>query len=142
MSHRRLLDTDIFSEILKGVDENVVTRATRYFEAVGMFTISTITVMEIVKGLHKVRREPQIELLVNDLQATEVLSLDTPSAILAGRVFADLERTGQTIGRADSLIAGIALANRLPLITGNVNHFQRIRKLGYGLELENWREPT
>ena len=49
-----LLDTDIFSEVLKGIDQNVVARATDYFANFGNYTISTITVMEVVKGLHKV----------------------------------------------------------------------------------------
>ncbi len=45
---RRLLDTDIFSEILKGIDPRVVTRATAYKAEIGRYTISTITVMEVV----------------------------------------------------------------------------------------------
>jgi len=45
---RALLDTDIFSEVLKGVDQAVVAKATAYFSTFGRYTISTITVMEIV----------------------------------------------------------------------------------------------
>lgn len=58
---RRLLDTDIFSEILKGIDQQVVKKATSYRAEFGYYTISTITVMEVVKGFHKVRREEKIE---------------------------------------------------------------------------------
>jgi tRNA(fMet)-specific endonuclease VapC len=53
MVDKALLDTDIFSEILKGIDQNVVAHATAYRAALGHYTISVITVMEIVKGLHK-----------------------------------------------------------------------------------------
>lgn len=139
---RRLLDTDIFSEILKGIDQRVVSRATAYKADFGRYTISTITVMEVVKGLHKVRREEKIEAFLGGLPSIETLSLDTRSSELAGRVYADLERSGQTIGRADPLIAGIALRHELTLVTGNLAHYRRIRQLGYGLELENWREPS
>jgi tRNA(fMet)-specific endonuclease VapC len=69
----------------------------------------------------------------------ELLSLDLTSAELAGRIYGDLERTGQTIGRMDPLIAAIALANDLVLVTGNQAHYQRIQALGYALKLDNWR---
>jgi len=50
-----------------------------------------------------------------------------------------LEKTGQTIGRADPLIAGIALQHNLILITGNTKHFERIVRLGYPLRMDDWR---
>jgi tRNA(fMet)-specific endonuclease VapC len=50
-----------------------------------------------------------------------------------------LERTGQPIGFADTAIAAIALQNNLTLITGNLNHYQRIVNLGYPLKLETWK---
>jgi len=45
-----------------------------------------------------------------------------------------------TIGRADPLIAGIALQNDLLLVTGNTRRFQRIVDLGFPLSLQDWRE--
>ena len=55
-----LLDTDIFSEILKQKHEKVVTRAKQYHSYFGYYTITTITVLEIIKGFHKVGRENHI----------------------------------------------------------------------------------
>ena len=52
---------DIFSEILKGVNQNVVARATRYHSTFGYYTISVITVLEIVKGFHKLKREDRVQ---------------------------------------------------------------------------------
>jgi tRNA(fMet)-specific endonuclease VapC len=46
---------------LKGIDQQVVKKATSYRAEFGYYTISTITVMEVVKGFHKVRREEKIE---------------------------------------------------------------------------------
>ena len=97
MVEKALLDTDIFSEILKGVDEVVVARAVTYRNAVGQFTISTVTVMEIVKGLHKIQREDRVEQFITSLSTVHLLELDFQSSILAGRIYADLERTGQPI---------------------------------------------
>jgi predicted nucleic acid-binding protein len=42
---RALLDTDIFSEILKGIDQSVVAKAVAYRAAFGYYTLSIITVM-------------------------------------------------------------------------------------------------
>ena len=55
-----LLDTDIFSEILKQKHEKVVARAESYHSYFGFYTITTITVLEIIKGFHKVGRENHI----------------------------------------------------------------------------------
>jgi len=59
--NKALLDTDIFSEIQKGSNQNVISRASAYHAAFGYYTTSTITVMEIVKGFHKVQREDRIQ---------------------------------------------------------------------------------
>jgi tRNA(fMet)-specific endonuclease VapC len=134
-----LLDTDIFSEILKGINQRVAIRASTYRNALGHYTISTITVLEIVKGWHKRQREDKIQELFIEIAAAEVLTLQLSDAELAGRIYADLERTGQPIGLADSIISAIAIQNNLTLITGNLPHYQRIQTLGYNLKLDNWR---
>jgi len=67
------------------------------------------------------------------------LTLDLSSAESAGRIYADLNRTGQPIGRADPMIAAIAIQQGLTLVTGNLSHYQRIKDLGYELKLDNWR---
>jgi len=58
---KSLLDTDILSEILKGKHFNVINQANAYYQKFGKYTISTITILEIVKGFHKVQRENYIE---------------------------------------------------------------------------------
>jgi tRNA(fMet)-specific endonuclease VapC len=136
---KALLDTDIFSEVLKGIDPHVVAQAIAYRAIFGRYTISTITVLEIVKGLHKMQREDRIQQFLDGLTTIDALTLDVQSAEVAGRIYADLERTGQSIGRADPIIAAIALEHGLTLITGNQAHYQRIQDLGYELKLDNWR---
>jgi predicted nucleic acid-binding protein len=37
------------------------------------------------------------------------------------------------------MIAAIALQHGLTLITGNTTHYERIRTLGYALNIANWR---
>ena len=138
--NKSLLDTDIFSEILKGIDQTIVTKAVAYKALWGRYTISTITVLEIVKGLHKVQREERIQQFLTGLKTVELLTLNLQSTTLAGRIYADLERIGQTIGRADPMIAAIALHHDLTLITGNMSHYRRIESIGCPIKLEDWRE--
>ncbi len=137
--NRALLDTDIFSEFLKGRDPKVQQHATAYRQAFGPLTISVVTVMEVVKGLHKRRREADIQAVLTLLAAEEILQVDTRAAEQAGRIHADLERTGQPIGWADTVIAGLAVRHGLELVTGNTAHYQRIQQMGYPIMLVNWR---
>jgi tRNA(fMet)-specific endonuclease VapC len=58
---KALLDSDIYSEVLKGIDARVVARAAAYHAVFGRYTISVITVMEIIKGFHKLRRASRIQ---------------------------------------------------------------------------------
>jgi len=80
MVDKALLDTDIFSEILKGIDQNVVAHATTYRAAFGRYTISVITVMEIVKGLHKFQREDRVQQFLAGLANVELLTQDLHSS--------------------------------------------------------------
>ena len=136
---KTLLDTDIFSEILKKKHAIVISNAERYKTMFGQYTISTITVLEIVKGFHKMRREEKLQQFLSTVTAAEIVTLSLKSAELAGRIYADLERTGQPIGRADPIIAALALEHNLVLSTGNTGHYQRIKDLGYDLKIENWK---
>ncbi|WP_242057800.1 MULTISPECIES: hypothetical protein [Nostoc] len=58
----------------------------------------------------------------------QVLTLELTDAELAGRIYADLERTGQPIGLADAIIAAMsgdkplcvyAIQQNLTLVSGN-----------------------
>ncbi|MDZ8025513.1 MAG: PIN domain-containing protein [Nostoc sp. DedQUE11] len=134
-----LIDTDIFSEILKGINQRVAGRASAYHANFGYYTICTITVLKIVKGWHKRQLEDKIQQFFVEIIEAQVLTLELSDAELAGRIYADLERTGQPIGLADAIIAAIAIQQNLTLVSGNLSHYQRIQALGYNLKLDNWR---
>jgi tRNA(fMet)-specific endonuclease VapC len=139
--NKALLDTDIYSEILRGVNATVAAHALAYRQAHGRLTLSVITVMEMVKGLQKVQRPQKIVTLLTNVASEEMLEFGRPAAETAGRIWGDLERIGQPIGLADPMIAAIALVHGLELVTGNTADFQRIQNLGYPLILVNWRIP-
>ncbi len=137
--NKAILDTDILSEVLKGRDQIVRSRATTYLTQFQCLTISVISVIEVVKGWQKLQREDAIHRFMSQISTAEVLPTDIAIAELAGRISADLERVGQGIGLADTIISATSLHHSLTLVTGNSTHFQRIQGLGYNIQLDNWR---
>lgn len=137
--NKALRDTDIYSEVLKALNPTVVQNAATYRQTHGVLTLSVITMLEIVKGCQQTQATGRMQRFLNAVAREEVLSLEATAAALAGRIAGDLDRTGQTIGIADPIIAAIALEHNLELVTGNTAHFQHIVRLGYPLTLMNWR---
>ncbi len=136
---KSLLDTDILSEILRNKNTVIAERAAFYRHDFGHYTVSCVTVMEVVCGYKKAERVELLEKFRGRLARVEVLSFDASTADLAGCIDADLQSSGQFIGRADPMIAAIAIQQGLVLVTGNTKHYQRIQTLNYPLRLDNWR---
>jgi tRNA(fMet)-specific endonuclease VapC len=138
--NKALLDTDILSEVAKGIDQAVTRNATDYRQAYGFLTLSVISVMEVIQGYQRVGGSNRIQAFRNAISSEQVLLFDHAAADLAGQVAGDLDRVGRPIGRCDPMIAAIALTHGLELATGNTSHYQRIQQLGYPLTLVNWRK--
>ncbi len=137
--NKALLDTDIYSEILKGINQTVVGNATAYRRIHGTLTFSVITVIKVIHGLQRVGGSARIQTFRNFITAEEIIGIDQVTADLAGRIAGDLDNAGKPIGRYDPIIAAVALAHGLELVTGNVSHYQYVQQLGYPLALTNWR---
>lgn len=137
--NKALHDTDIYSEVLKAVNPTVAVNAARYRQQHGVFSLSVITVVEVVSGFQWAQNTRRLQNFLTAIASEDVIPLEQPAAELAGCIAGDLLRTGQPIGWADPLIAALAIENGLELVTGNTAHFQRIQQLGYPLMLINWR---
>ena len=119
-----LADTDVLIDFLAGVPA-VVTRLTALIRAEQLQT-TVINSFELLSGRQEGRKADRLQKLLASLP---ILPLDPKAAERAAEVRQMLERTGQTIGMGDSLIAGIALSHKLPLLTRNRRHFARVAKL-------------
>jgi len=64
-------------------------------------------------------------------------SFDDKVAEICGRIRADLGSKGTPIGPNDLMIAAIAIANDLVLVTHNISEFSRVTDLAF----EDWK-PT
>ena len=122
-----LADTDVLIDYLAGV-EPIREQIARAVSADRLWT-TTITCFELLSGAAEGRRGEPVRRFVESLP---VLALDRECAQRAADVRRHLDRAGQSIGMADSLIAGIALNHDLPLLTRNRSHFARVP----GLRLE------
>jgi len=135
-----VLDTDILSEVLKRRNANVAVRARGYLQQHSAFTISALTVMELVKGYEKAGRGDELLLVLIFLRTQRILPFDTETAELAGRIHGRLQSAGEPLGRVDPMIAATAILRGLPLVTGNSSHYWRVQALGYALTLQDWRD--
>ncbi|MEW5741149.1 MAG: PIN domain-containing protein [Myxococcota bacterium] len=99
--------------------------------------ISTVTEFEMRFGLaRQPRLAPSLGRQVNAfLQVVRVLPFDREDAAASGLIRATLERAGRPIAPLDALIAGVAVAKGLTLVTSNEDEFSRVP----GLAVENWR---
>jgi tRNA(fMet)-specific endonuclease VapC len=124
-----LLDTDTLSEIMRGRDSNIVQKAREYLRTHGQFRISIITRYEILRGLKAKQASRQITLFEERCRKSILYPLIDDIIVKASDIYAYLYNQGLLISDADILIASTALVNNLTLITGNLEHFNRIPNL-------------
>ncbi len=97
--------------------------------------VSTITMGEMYYGSAKSRTPKRSrELQDGFLRHFDSLSFGEDAAEEYGGIRAYLERRGTPVGRHDMLIAAIARANGLIVVTHNTREFERIP----GLNVEDW----
>ena len=129
MADFSLLDTDTISEIMRGRDSNIVQKAREYLRTHGQFRISIITRYEILRGLKAKQASRQITLFEERCRKSILYPLIDDIIVKASDIYAYLYNQGLLISDADILIASTALVNNLTLITGNLEHFNRIPNL-------------
>jgi predicted nucleic acid-binding protein len=64
-----LVDTNVLSELLRGHNPTVVARVRDHVSRAGPFVISTVTVLELAKGLEKAGRAGTLDAIVRALRA-------------------------------------------------------------------------
>lgn len=136
----RLLDSDTLSHLWAD-HPNVVERLAACDEMeIGITSITKCEIMRArCENLLKAAGTPELLTAQRRLDRSErSLSelIIIPFDEVAGDALRRLEgiKRLRKIGRADLLIASIAIANDATLVTRNLRHFQRVP----GLQVENW----
>lgn len=128
-----LLDTNTCIRYLNGRSPQVFKRLESLSEA--DIAVCSIVKMELRYGaLRSDYVEKTLEKQATFLNRFVSLPFDDAAHIHAARIRAELASAGTPIGPYDLLIAAIALANNLILVTHNTKEFSRVT----GLQLEDW----
>jgi tRNA(fMet)-specific endonuclease VapC len=96
----------------------------------GRHSTTAINAFELFYGAYKSKqRATNVEKTKALLERVDVLPFELDSSERAGEILAELSARGDPIDFRDAMIAGIARANGLPLVTRNKGRFARIKKL-------------
>lgn len=128
-----LLDTDILSLFFRN-HPKVVENCNLYLQQYGKLNFSLITYYEILSGLKHRDAKKQLNKFLAFSKLNRILALSEESVTISAKIYAELRKKGTPVDDIDLLIAGVARANNLVLITHNQKHFSKIEIL----ELEDW----
>jgi tRNA(fMet)-specific endonuclease VapC len=97
--------------------------------------LCSVVKAELYRGAYRsTQRQNNLALLDRLSRQFASLPFDDLAAEIYGRIRAELEAIGMLIGPYDMMIAAIALANNLTLVTHNTREFGRVANLN----IEDW----
>jgi predicted nucleic acid-binding protein len=141
-----VVDTDTLSELARG-NLQVRQHVLSYLATFGRLTTTSVTVFERLRGYRLAIREgnafePQLAAFEALVSASVILPFDDDAAGVAARIWAASSRSRRR-HLGDILIAAIAIARRLPLVTRNTRDFARLSKdSGLPIQLVDWTRPA
>ena len=130
-----LLDTNACIRILNDTSPSLVQRLASH--APSEIRLCSIVKVELLYGARRSQHVAKNLKLLSDFFAPFVsLAFHDRCAEQYGEIRAELARAGTLIGPNDLLIAAVARAYDLTLITYNIEEFGRVN----GLRLEDWEK--
>jgi len=126
------LDTNALIHALKGIGQ--LKQRVEQMRPSDL-AIPSVVVYELEFGSLRSRNPKTRKRELNRLlDVLTVLPFDGNAAQCAARIRFELEKSGQSIGPLDALIAGTVLSNGATLVTHNLKEFSRVP----GLRVEDW----
>ena len=126
------LDTSFLVDLLRDAQRKQAGPASRLLVEIAdeELTVSVFVVCELMAGVDLSRRpSAERERVADLLEGLEVAYPGTEFATAYGRLFADLERSGQRLAAMDHLIATSALVDGAALATADSDDFSRVPRL-------------
>lgn len=130
-----LLDTNTCIKYLNGRSAEIKKK----LESVNPQNIFLCSVVkaELFYGAVKSQKSREnLTKITNFMNQFDSLPFDDQAAQIYGRIKCYLEKAGKLIGPNDLLIASIAIANNIVLVTNNTREFKRIKEI----QIEDWEE--
>ncbi len=137
-----LLDSNIISEIIKPEpDFNVISKIAEHNSDCA---ICTPVWQEILYGLYRMpegMNKKYLDNFINDdvHENFKIKIFTEKAAAIQAELRFKFEKKGAPTQKDDSMIAAIALANHMVLVTRNIKHFTAIQEVSE-LQVENWFE--
>jgi len=101
--------------------------------------ISTMSLFELHHSIERVdkptERRRRIEAVLDEKPTYHATD---PVMKKAGRIYGRLESEGREIGEGDAIIAATALVHEKPVLTRNVDHYNRVEEL----DIESYSLPS
>ena len=135
-----VIDTDLLSEILKGINPNVIRAQQAYCEEHEVLSFASVTAFEILFGYGHKNATAQMERAEALFAQNDEITPTPEDYRLAAKIGSTLSRQGKTIGFIDPVIAACAIRRGYGVASGNTAHFEFIRQAGFSFHLENWRD--
>ena len=135
----KLVDTSVVVDIDRGgVDEQVAR-----LDEQGTHAVSIVTLTELRLGVN-LRSEPDtdahregVERLERLVSRFDVIDVSRSVAVAAADIIAELRRSGNRLDDLhDVYVAATARNEQLPVLTANVDHFERVT----GVDVIDWSD--
>ena len=139
-----LLDSNIVSELIKrDANFNILKQLAAHNSDCA---ICAPVWQELLFGLYRLpdgMNKKYLENFIKDdvHENFKIKSFTEKAADIQAQLRAKLEKNGKPTQKEDSMIAAIALANHMVLITRNTKHFTAIQEVS-DLQVENWFEEA
>lgn len=130
-----LLDTNVCIRLVRRrPDQALISRVAALPQ--DAVWLCSVVLMELVYGaLHSAQPEAGMSAVHKLASVMPCLPFDDIAAREAGRIRHELAAAGTPIGPSDLMIAAIAVANQMVLVTNNTREYARVR----GLAIEDWQ---
>lgn len=133
MARRIVLDTNIFSYLLKGTHE-IDSKLRNELLQENSIIINPITYYEIKRGLLAIGAAKKIGIFNEFCNLFDIGEFTIEVFDKAAEIYALLRNKGRTIEDADIFIMAFCICNEYVLVTNNLKHFSDIEEL----EVINW----
>lgn len=123
-----LLDTDILS-LYRRSHPRVTAQAAAYMRQYGQLVFTELTRYEVMRGLIAAKATRQLVGFEQLCRLHRIVPFDEMAVRKSAEIWAELRARGEPIGEVDTMIAGVALAQGLAVVSRNIVHFSRVSGL-------------
>lgn len=128
-----LIDTDILLLFFRG-DALITSQFKHYLQIYHCLNISLITVYEIYYQLEEQNEQQRAKEFLKFVSYNQVIPLTPESINLSANIYQTLSPSTRQVSDLDLLVAGVAIAHNLALITHQRQRYQGIQSL----VIEDW----